>query len=160
MLDQKTTTLTTVLSEVLANLAFMFTGEGELDPPVGEQWLETVISYQGSASGSLHLTTTAAFATSLATNLLGTASDEETSEQEARDAIQEFMNIVCGQFVTALYGTEDVFNLTIPEVMELPTTPDLADPEDQSEDIAIMSVDNQWIQLLHARCDEKQIPEV
>jgi chemotaxis protein CheY-P-specific phosphatase CheC len=151
MQDQQTTTLTTVLSEVLANLAFMFTGDGEFDPPVGERWLATKISYGGSVSGALNLTCTATFATRLAANLLGLESEEEASEQESRDAVQEFMNIVCGQYVTAVYGTDDVFNLTIPEVLELSATPVLCAPEDESEDLAILSVDDQWMQLIHTR---------
>ena len=48
---------------------------------------------------------------------------------KAEDAVKEFMNILCGQFVTAVHGTRDVFNLTIPEIVELPQMPnmDLAD---------------------------------
>ncbi len=151
MQDQKTATLTTVLSEVLANLAFMFTDDGEFDAPVGERWLETTISYEGSTSGSLLLVCTGTFTQQLAANLLGVASSEETTEQESNDAVREFMNVVCGQFVTAAYGTEDVFNLTIPEVVELSVTPDFGDPEDVPDDTALLSVDGQWIRLLHER---------
>ncbi len=151
MQDQKTTTLTTVLCEVLANLAFMFTDDGEFDPPMGERWLETAISYEGPVSGSLRLTCTGTFATQLAANLLGVESGKETTEQESNDAVKEFMNVICGQYLTAAYGTEDVFNLTIPEVLERSTTPVLGDPEEASQDMAILSVDGQWMQLLHTR---------
>jgi len=148
---QKTSILTTVLSEVLADLAFMFTDNGDFDPPIGERWLETSISYQGSVSGSLRLTCTNIFAGHLASNLLGVESSEETTEQESNDAVREFMNVVCGQYVTAVFGTEDVFNLTIPEVLELPDTPQLVEPEEDSADIALLSVEGQWMQLLHTR---------
>ncbi len=146
---QKTSILTTVLSEVLADLAFMFTDDGEFDPPVGERWLDTSISYQGSESGSLRLTCTNTFAAHLTANLLGMESGEETTEQESHDAVKEFMNIVCGQYVTAAFGTEDVFNLSIPEVLELPDTPELEDSEEESPDVALLSVEGQWMQLLH-----------
>jgi chemotaxis protein CheY-P-specific phosphatase CheC len=151
MQDQKTTTLTTVLSEVLSDLAFMFTDDGESDPPVGERWLDTSVSYQGPVSGSLRLLCTGTFAAELASNLLGTDPESEPAEQESIDAVKEFMNIVCGQYVTAAYGTEDVFNLTIPEVSALPTTPVLGSLEDVSEDLSLLSVDGQWLQLLHTR---------
>ena len=151
MQDQKTLTLTTVLSEVLANLAFMFTDDGEFEPPVGERWLETVISYEGSVSGSLRLACTETFAEKLAANLLGMESGEVISEQESNDAVKEFMNIICGQYVTAAFGTEDVFSLTIPEILELPSTPEFGDSDEASEEVAILSVDGQWMQLRHAR---------
>lgn len=151
MQDQKTTTLVTVLSEVLANLAFMFSDDGELDPPSDERWLETLISYEGSASGSLRLTCTRTFATQLAANLLGIESGEETTQKESIDAVKEFMNVICGQYVTAAYGNEDVFNLSIPEVLDLPTTPVLGDPDVESEDMTHLSVDGQWLQLRHTR---------
>lgn len=151
MQDQKTTTLTTVLSDVLANLAFMFTDDGELEAPVGERWLETMISYEGPMSGLLHLTCTETFATQLAANLLGADSGEETTHQESNDAVKEFMNVICGQYVTAAYGTEEVFNLSIPEVLERSTTPVLGGPQEAAEDMAVLSVDGQWMQLLHTR---------
>ncbi len=151
MQDQKTTTLTTVLSEVLANLAFMFTDDGEFDPAAGERWLETAIGYKGSVSGSLRLTCTATFAAQLAANLLGVESSAETIEQESIDAVKEFMNVVCGQYVTTAYGIEDVFNLTIPEVFERSTAPEFDDPEEASEDVVLLSVDGLWMELRHTR---------
>jgi hypothetical protein len=35
------------------------------------------------------------------------------------------MNIVCGQFVTAVHGTGPVFDLTIPRTEAMPQAPDL-----------------------------------
>ncbi len=151
MQDQKISTLTTVLSDVLANLAFMFTDDGEFEAPVGERWLETSIGYDGPVSGTLQLNCTEPFAVQMAGNLLGMDSDGELTEQESMDAIKEFMNVLCGQYVTAAYGTEDVFNLTIPEVLELPSTPCLDSPEGYSEDSALLSVDGQWIQVVHTK---------
>ena len=151
MQDQKTTTLTTTLSKVLANLAFMFTDDDEFAPPVGERWLETTISYEGPVSGTLRLTCTRTFATQLAANLLGVESCEKITEQEQDDAVKELVNVICGQHITDVYGTEDVFNLTIPEVLEPSTTPVLRDPEAAPEEMALLSVDGQWMQLLHTR---------
>ena len=151
MQDQKTLTLTTVLSEVLANLAFMFTDDGEFEPPVGQRWLETVISYEGSVSGSLRLACTATFTEKLAANLLGMDSGEETTEQESIDAVKEFMNVVCGQYVTTLCGAEEVFNLGIPEAVELTSEPGLGSHENQSDETAVLSVEGQWLKVLHIR---------
>jgi hypothetical protein len=146
MQPQTTPTLTTVLSDVLADLAFMFCDGGEYSEQPGESWLETSISYSGRVSGELHLTCTRAFAEQLAQNLLGIESGEEISQQVSTDAVQEFMNVICGQFVTAAHGTEDVFNLSIPIVSELDGQPFV---EDSGDDSAQLSVDGQWLQLRH-----------
>lgn len=146
MQSQTTATLTTVLSDVLADLAFMFCDGGEYSEQPGESWLETSIGYKGGVSGELRLICTRSFAEQLAENLLGIESGEEISKQESTDAVREFMNVVCGQFVTTAHGTEDVFNLTIPTVTELEVVPFVEGGEDET---AQLSVDGQWLQLRH-----------
>ena len=53
MQEQTTASLTTVFSEVLANLAFMFMEDEQVDTPTGEQWLETVIGTCGNCGGDV-----------------------------------------------------------------------------------------------------------
>ena len=138
MPQQKSATMMEIFSEVLANLAFMFSEEEPVDVPAGAVWLETTISYQGPCCGHLTLWCTRDFATLLAANLLGIDPDEQDSQADAEDAVKEFMNIVCGQLVTALHGTEDVHNLTIPVIRELPEQPDLHNGDDtDSSTVAI-----------------------
>ncbi len=146
MQSQTTATLTTVLSDVLADLAFMFCDGGEYTEQPGETWLETSITYSGGVSGDLRLICTRTFAEQLAENLLGIESGEEISKQESTDAVREFMNVVCGQFVTAAHGTEDIFNLTIPTVTELDDEPYV---EGGGDETAQLSIDGQWLQLRH-----------
>jgi CheY-specific phosphatase CheX len=126
MQDQKTATLKTIFSDVLADLAFMFTDDEAMTPSPDEQWLETTIRYVGHVGGTLQFRCTSAFSRHLAANLLGTGDPDGITQTQAADAVKEFMNILCGQLVTAFHGTEDVFNLTIPEVWELPESPDLS----------------------------------
>lgn len=147
MQDQKTAALATIFSEVLADLAFMFTDEEPVDPPPGDVWLETTISYSGPVAGTLRLRCTRDFSSQLAANLLGTDLGDPDSEHSARDAVKEFMNIVCGQFITAVHGTEEVFNLTIPAIVDLPQTPDLTAHE--GVEISVVSVDGKFVQLSH-----------
>ena len=161
MQDQKTATLATIFSEVLANLAFMFTDEDLADPPACDEWLETTIAYSGPVTGALKLRCSRDFSTRLAANLLGLDPDDPDTEQSASDAVKEFMNIVCGQFITAAYGTEEVFNLTIPKIVELPDTSDLtpcegaiAPPQGvdaplQGVETSVVSIDGQLVQLTH-----------
>lgn len=146
MQDQKTATLTTTFSEVLANLAFMFTDQAhgfesvglENVPPPGDVWLETTIGYSGPAAGTLRLQCTRKFSIQLAANLLGADPKDADVEQKAYDAVKEFMNIVCGQFITAAHGTEAVFDLTIPHITVLAEAPHWGDePGSCSSTLAI-----------------------
>lgn len=119
MARPNTGTLTTIVSDVLANLAFLFTdgddanGAGTLET---ERVWHTRVSYYGPCAGTLCLTSPQAFAELLATNLLGLDRDDPDLPARAEDAVKEFMNILCGQFITTVHGSEDVFNLSIPSV--------------------------------------------
>jgi CheY-specific phosphatase CheX len=145
MQQQKSATLTTIFSEVLANLAFMFTDEEQIELSPADAWLETVISYQGPTQGTLRFRCTTDFSILLAANLLGIDPQDEEADAKARDAVKEFMNIVCGQLVTAVHGSENIFNLTIPTITELREAPDLH--ADDGSDSATLSVDGYLVQL-------------
>src|SRR5690606_5615893 len=124
-----TRTLTAIFSEVLANLAFLFTDDEELETTPDEVWLETTISYHGPESGTLRFRCTRDFCVLLAANLLGIDSEDETAVRQSEDAVREFMNIVCGQFVTSMFGSDHVYNLSIPKSVELAEVPDLTDDD-------------------------------
>ncbi len=145
MPQQKTSTLAAIFSEVLANLAFMFNDEEDYDPCSGAAWLETTIEYRGPISERLRLYCTREFSVLLAANLLGVDPADDDAESQAEDAVKEFMNIVCGQLVTALHGTEPVFNLSIPQVTELPGTPDLNSSE--SNEAVNVSIEGHRVRL-------------
>ena len=145
MQEQKTATLTTIFSDVLANLAFMFTDDDDDTP--GDQWLETAISYMGPHKGTLVFRCSRSFAALLAANLLGLDAEDEHADESAHDAAREFMNIVCGQLVTTLHGSDDIYNLTIPEVTMLEETPNLVD--DSGDEASVLSVEGHRIQLVY-----------
>jgi CheY-specific phosphatase CheX len=127
MQDQKAATLATIFSEVLQNLAFMFSDDDEAEAAPSDHWLETQIGYTGPRRGSLRLRCPRDFSVLLAGNLLGVDPQADDSEQQACDAVKEFMNILCGQLITAVHGTEDVFDLSIPVIREIEDTPDFDD---------------------------------
>ena len=144
--DQKTATLTTIFSEVLANLAFMFSDDEKLPAPTAaDVWLETEISYHGPQSGTLRFWCTREFSVTLAANLLGINPDDDDAGDDANDAAKEFMNIVCGQLITAIHGTEAVFDLTLPTLRELPETPQFSD--DGGPHSATLFVEGQRLHL-------------
>ena len=145
MPQQKSATLTAIFSEILANLAFMFTDEDETLPDEGMEWWETSIRYKGPVSGALTFKCPRPFTNELAANLLGVDPDQEVEEEQAQDAVKEFMNIICGQVVTTFHGTEHVFDLTIPEVSVMASPPQ--EVFEENPRICSLSVAGHRIQL-------------
>lgn len=149
MQQHKIATLATIFSEVLADLAFMFTEDDQSDADTGTVWLETKIGYRGSECGCLRFRCPVEFCTHLAANLLGVDPNDGNAERQSRDAVKEFMNVVCGHFVTTMYGTEEVFDLTIPETAPRSAPPDLS--VNDGEYISTMTVDGFSVQLEYQR---------
>ena len=147
--DQKTATLTTIFSEVLADLAFMFNDDVDEAPtPVaGDVWLEAEISYHGPQRGTLRFRCPRLFSEQLAANLLGIDIDSTEASDQSADAVKEFMNIVCGQLITAIHGTEAVFDLTIPTLRELSETPSM--PDEQDANSSTLVVEEQRLHLAY-----------
>ncbi|MBU0637891.1 MAG: chemotaxis protein CheX [Planctomycetes bacterium] len=123
--------LTDVVSEVLGNLAFMVGDDEDAVLPAGAVWLQCEITYRGPFSGTLTCWSTRDFAVELAANLLGIDRDEGEAHGGAEDALREFMNVLCGQLVTAWHGTEAVFTLSIPSLCECAETPPATDGADE-----------------------------
>ncbi len=138
---------TTIFSEILANLAFMFTGEPVPDPPAGGDWWEATIAYRGPDCGTLRLCCTSEFARLLAANLLGVDPQEEPAGAKAADSVKELMNVLCGQFVTAVHGTEHVFDLSLPQIRELSVV-DAADGPSE-EGFATVYVEGHAVRIAH-----------
>ena len=146
MLRQRTATPATIFSEVLANLAFMFTDEDIPAPAPGDPWIETIIEYRGSVCGTLTFLCTRGFARLLAANLLAIDPQDPAADTKAEDAAREFMNIVCGQLVTTLHGAERMFDLSIPRSTPLESPPDLKAFSDS--DGCTLSVEGFPVQLI------------
>ncbi len=115
--------LAPVVTDVLGDLAFMITDDEAPELPSGTVWMQAQVSYEGPARGTLRCWCTRDFATQLAANLLGIETEEGEALVAAEDALREFMNVLCGQLVTAWHGTEAIFNLTIPQVSECEQAP-------------------------------------
>ena len=141
---QESAPLTAVFSEVLANMAFLFTEPPGEAPAVPASWLNCSIQYRGPKCGRLVLRTTPQFALSLAANLLNV--DPETPEAlgQGQDALKELVNVFCGQLLTTIYGREKTFDLSIPAISEAAAPL----PSGGAEE-AELYVDGQPIRLTH-----------
>ncbi len=136
-LEQITTT-------VLGDLAFMVADDAPL-APAPERWLRGEVAYRGPISGSIVCYCTPTFAGMLASNLLATSPEEDETGEDARDAFAEFLNILCGNFVTTRYGRGPVFSLSIPKVesqIGLPT-------ESEGPDACRFAIEGQRLLVQH-----------
>lgn len=147
MEPQKTATPMAVFSEVLANAAFLFAEEGEAGLIPDDPWLETRIGYRGPFRGELKLLCPRAFATLLAANLLGIEAEDDDAKSKAEDAVGELLNIICGQFITTVYGSSAIFDLSIPITCKLDETPDLSGDDDSGT--STLTVQGHRVQLTH-----------
>lgn len=105
-----------IVAGVLGDLAFMAEDPEDFAMPPRAEWLCGEVGYRGNVTGRLRCWCTTKLAVTLAANLLGCEPSDVDARDGARDAVREFMNVLCGQLVTHCYGTHDVFALSIPQV--------------------------------------------
>ena len=107
-----------VCCDVFESLSFMFGEAIDIDEveSESESFINVSISYKGDRAGAIILIVSAETAKILAYNILGIDEDEENLPFESSiDALKEFLNTICGQFITSRFGDEPVFDLTVPE---------------------------------------------
>ncbi|MEA3221964.1 MAG: hypothetical protein U9P49_02205 [Thermodesulfobacteriota bacterium] len=55
----------------------------------------------------------------MAENIMGMGPDKPIDEDLIRDAVREILNVVCGRFLTLMFGDKPVFNLSVPQISRL-----------------------------------------
>ena len=84
-----------------------------------EETLQAVeIFFTGPVCGCIVIACHKDFMTTLAANVLGIDEEKLEKDSDRIDALKEFLNILCGNFLTSLTGTGEVFDLSIPKVSE------------------------------------------
>lgn len=127
-----------LVSDVLGDMAFMITDATPSAAPTGGVWLVGEIRYHGPVSGTLACWCSRPFGAQLAANLLGLDPTADDARQAADDAMRELLNVLCGHLVTRWFGTDAVFNLSIPSVRDAVDAPGATDaPTGQRYDITI-----------------------
>ena len=105
-----------VVREILEKLAYMFgepAEDGAFETP-HEAYVGS-IKFAGHRDGELCLAVSHEMCMELAANMLGTEIDDPDAEEAAGDALKELLNVSCGNILTALYGTQPTFELSVPE---------------------------------------------
>ncbi|MBF0473668.1 MAG: chemotaxis protein CheX [Nitrospirae bacterium] len=110
-------TLLRLLEVVLEQLAFMFIEEAEKEDLIVKdgEYLHVSMNFSGFQHGKIEMALHGGMSKLVAANILG-IDDEEMIKQSANDAVKELLNIYCGQMLTTIFSSEDVFDLSVPEV--------------------------------------------
>jgi hypothetical protein len=129
--------------EMFEKMGFMLgdiAEKGSFDPGSGG-WLRGSIVFSGGRTGSVAINIQKHAGAILAANILGFESENEAAPEDIVDAIKEFLNVLCGNVLTMLYGNKLVFNMGIPEVSE--TTGDAVKMDLDTEDAGFVTADGQ-----------------
>ncbi|MCF8025408.1 MAG: hypothetical protein K9K82_07965 [Desulfobacteraceae bacterium] len=108
-----------VFSSVFEEFAFMFVEEDPFPEPSETSYcpcLLAEISFKSKDKhGFLEVVAPVSVCAELAENILGT-DQQELPEQAEEQALTEVLNVSCGYFLAEKFGTEEVFDLSIPEI--------------------------------------------
>jgi hypothetical protein len=104
-----------VFSSIFEDFAFMFVEEAlDLEAnSVGECFSAKIEFKSNSKKGYLEVVAPEAFCDETAENILGT-DVEELPAGAGENALKELLNISCGYFLSEKFGTNEVFDLSIP----------------------------------------------
>lgn len=107
-----------VISRILGESAFIFVDPlKESDAPGLDEWKANGVSirFTGHKKGTVSLWAGDEFLLTAAANMLGIDENSDESRAKAVDALKEILNIITGNLLTTCYGTEPIFDLSIPE---------------------------------------------
>lgn len=116
-----TEALSKVAVRILEEAAFLFSDDlAPADRP-DHTWqpIGAGLEYEGSEdAGHVQVWADADMVRSLASNMLGLDEEDPESGAHVADALKELLNMVLGNVLTEVWGTEPVFHLGIPTLLD------------------------------------------
>jgi chemotaxis protein CheY-P-specific phosphatase CheC len=152
MNQERSDLLREVAGQTLEQLAFIFSFPDDMDPDA--IWEEAAtgchVTFNGPSQGELLLIISNAAMPELASNMLGMDEEEAPPEDQQKDALQEALNVICGNLLPKIGGTEAVFDIQAPKIIETGSVKTLlddfkADPQGCAS--AFLSLDDGGCQL-------------
>ena len=116
-----------VAAETIEALALMFLIPEEDAPEIPGPTEAAFVDFDGPFGGFLAVSVSQCLLLDLAANMLGEEDSSLCGIEQQYDALKELTNVICGNLLPALAGTEAVFNVGTPVV----TGDDLAPPDIQ-----------------------------
>lgn len=114
--------LNDVTRRVLEQSAFIFADEIEnLDEMAvhSMEMVQVTLDYSGKESGEVSLILPRDLCTEVCNNMLGAGAEDCMAGEYALDSAKELANIVVGQFLTEVYGSNQTFNQSTPRIKTL-----------------------------------------
>lgn len=113
--------LTEALGHVLVSMVSMSPHMTEADdmPEMKTDGLNVRIEYTGEHSGELGLIMEKNLASRFAARILGLDNTEDIYDDMIEDALRELLNVVCGHFVTLMYGYTPILKISLPKVFSI-----------------------------------------
>ncbi|MDG5816637.1 chemotaxis protein CheX [Chitinispirillales bacterium ANBcel5] len=109
-----------VLSQTLENAAFVFVDNYEdctIDP-LNWNCQGVSLNFTGKIDGEIHIWAEKEFCRHIAANMLGMDEEELQSSDKCADAFKELLNMMVGNLLTEAFGTEPVFDLGLPKLLD------------------------------------------
>ena len=114
-----------VAEETFAALAFIMPLDPEDEAPEEtDAGIVASVAFTGEFRGILFLSVPAGLLPELSANMLGTEEGEEPPIDQQRDAFAEALNVICGNLLPIIAGTEIVFDVHAPEILADGRIPD------------------------------------
>ena len=117
MTEERRESVAEVFTDVIEKMAFMFgeTAEDGEFPTEFPDGYKAQLSFSGHADGTLILLAPQTICAELAANMLG-VDEDEVDASAAADALGELLNVLCGNLLTKLAGSDPIFDLAVPSV--------------------------------------------
>ena len=118
MSNQVKSVLSSVAEKTLGDLAFVFSMPAE-EEQVRDAMRAAVVEFTGPFSGEFIAAVTAQNLPAIAANMLGFEEEggAPPTDVQQEDALKELTNVVCGNLLPTIAGTEVVFNIAAPVVV-------------------------------------------
>ncbi|MGE5188496.1 MAG: response regulator [Gemmatimonadota bacterium] len=115
-----------VFESVLQNLAFMFVESVDKDTlrstdsphDMPENFTKASMAFSGPIQGRVNLMVPDELAKELAANIIGKELDRNISQKHLQDALKEVLNVTCGNLLSAVVGSTQVFDAAPPTLTE------------------------------------------
>lgn len=93
--------------------------EGANLPDMRSDAFNVRIEFSGERSGELGIITERPLASTITGRILGLSETHGIDDAMIHDALKELANVVCGHFVTLMFGYTAVFRIFLPRVFSL-----------------------------------------
>lgn len=118
-------TLWAVGEQTFESLAFMLLMPEDDADTAANVWGNVCrVNFTGPFGGSVFVGISPGMLEPLGANMLGIEPGEDTPEGvKVEDALKELVNVICGNLLPTIAGTEDVFQIETPTLLDEPVIP-------------------------------------